>query len=93
MDIDQSVKKWGIYGTWLKDGSNIEYRKRGESNYTSAIVRDDRIYFSPTSGVGVDEVYHVTATNMGTLDFGITKINNILVNTSHRDYEIIIKDN
>ena len=91
--INDAIEKWGIYGTWLKDGSEIMFRKKGENNYTKAIVTDDRIYYPSHSCVYENEVYHVTATSKGCIDFGVIKENNTLKVSSNREYEISIINN
>ena len=39
------MKAWGKYATWLADKSLISFRKKGDLEWTDAIVIDDRCYY------------------------------------------------
>lgn len=87
---------YGKYGTRLKDNSEIIYRKtRGDDGnpgkWTYGIVHDDRIY-GIESKITLEskitfpgEIYHVTATNTGCIDFGIGSDG---MNSGHREWEV-----
>ena len=65
------LPEWNKFGTQLKDGETIIFRKDGEEEWIEAKVIDDRVYY-PHQGEGhVGEVQHVTMTNKGNINFGI----------------------
>lgn len=74
----------GKYGTWLKDGSEIIYRRQGGSWKIGTVV-DDRIYNDTCVAVSLGEIYHVTYTGKDCIDFGI---NTDGMNSGHRDWEV-----
>ena len=74
----------GKYGTWLKDGSEIIYRRQGGSWKIGTVV-DDRIYNDTCVAVSLGEIYHVTYTGKDCIDFGI---NTDGMNSGHRDWAL-----
>lgn len=66
--------KWGRFAKYLQDNSPIRYRKKGDTEWIDALVRDDRIYYYKNHfKIPKDTVYHVTATTKGNIDFSINK--------------------
>ena len=65
----QQNPKWGRFAIWLQDNSKIRYRVKGATDWIDAHVMDDRVYYT---GAGDGNVYHVTMTTQGSIDFIIT---------------------
>jgi hypothetical protein len=74
----------GKYGTWLKDGSEIIYRRIGGSWKIGTVV-DDRIYNDKCVAVFPGEIYHVTYTGKDCIDFGISTDG---MNSGYRSWEV-----
>lgn len=80
---------WGRYSTYLTDNSEITYRKYGTTEWIDAIVEDDRVYHPHNKGVYPGEVYHVTLTNKGSINFGIMTNGTC---SKNRPYEVKIEN-
>jgi len=65
--------KWGRFARHLQDNSPIRYRKKGDTVWIDALVRDDRIYYENHFKIPKDTVYHVTFTTKDHIDFSINK--------------------
>ena len=76
---------WGIFNTHLTDGSTLIFRKVGDTEWIQAKVLDDRVYYSTAKAVNPGEIYHVTYTDKGSLDFGILESGG---NSGYREYEV-----
>lgn len=77
--------RWGKYRSWLENYSEIIFRKKGETEWISAIVYDDRFYPLFVQG----DVHHVTMTSKGSIDFIIDRYG---MNSAKGKYEIKISE-
>ena len=75
----------GRFNTHLQDGSTLIFRKVGDTEWIHAQVLDDRVYYSNAKAVYPGEIYHVTHTDKGSLDFGILESGG---NSGYRNYEV-----
>jgi hypothetical protein len=81
--------RWGRFATHLPDGSNITWRRTGDTEWTESKVLDSRIYKENAKAVNPGEVYHVTHTTKGTIDF---RINWNGENCGNQEFEVKIEN-
>lgn len=81
--------RWGRFATHLPDGSNISWRRTGDTEWTDSKVIDSRIYKENAKAVNPGEVYHVTHTTKGSIDF---RINENGENCKNQNFEVKIEN-